>query len=92
MRLRTSTLAVAAVAFLAVAGGSVFAQIPTGAGSGQHGVGAGPDPVTTGAQGAPDASQPGMAPMAAGGDEAMPMKKKKMKKHGKMMHKKKQAM
>ena len=89
MRLRTSTLAVAAVAFLAVASGSVFAQVPTGTGSGEHGVGAGPDPVTTGAQGTPDAAQPGMAPAA--GDEAMPMKKTKMKKHGKM-HKKKKAM
>lgn len=89
MRLRTSTLAVAAVAFLAVASGSVFAQVPTGNGSGEHGVGAGPDPVTTGAPGAPDAT-PGMTPAA--GDEAMPMKKTKMKKHGKMMHKKKKMM
>lgn len=91
MRLRTSTLALAAVAFLAVAGGSAIAQNPSGAGSGQHGVGAGPDPVTTGAQGTPDASQPGMAPAAAAEDEAMPMKKK-MKKHGKMSHKKKHTM
>ena len=91
MIFRKSVAAIVAAGMLVAAGGVAMAQVPKGNGSGQHGTGAGPDPVTTGAPGAPDAGN-GMAPAADDAMMAKPMKKQMGKKHMKKKHMAKKKM